>query len=266
MITKEKKYIFYNIILPILIILILPYLILKLLNLNEIINEIGIGNISIRLNNLPKESIFVLLAIFFYIMIRKYNESKEFFKGNLYGSNNYYIYILAKILGFKKICLKRKPYYIIFKILLNQDFPEILELEEENKHLSSQIAIISSYEKEDINNELKEFNLIISDTYQIIDKQIPFEKRNINTIRITRRGGGENRISSDLLVHAVKKAVRHIIKTDSKINLFMTTSTYNTYKIVTDSFMQSGRDNLRVEIFQQGRDKERAFEKKGKKI
>lgn len=46
----------------------------------------------------------------------------------------------------------------------------------------------------------------------------------------------------------------------------MTTSTYNTYKIVTDSFMQSGRDNLRVEIFQQGRDKERAFEKKGKKI
>ena len=30
--------------------------------------------------------------------------------------------------------------------------------------------------------------------------------------------------------------------------------------------MQSGRDNLRVEIFQQGRDKERAFEKKGKKI
>ena len=63
MITKEKKYIFYNIILPILIILILPYLILKLLNLNEIINEIGIGNISIRLNNLPKESIFVLLAI-----------------------------------------------------------------------------------------------------------------------------------------------------------------------------------------------------------
>ena len=169
MITKEKKYIFYNIILPILIILILPYLILKLLNLNEIINEIVIGNISIRLNNLPKESIFVLFAIFLYIMIRKYNESREFFKGNLYGSNNYYIYILAKILGFKKICLKRKPYYIIFKILLNQDFPEILELEEENKHLSSQIKIISNYDKEDINNELKEFNLIISDTYQIID-------------------------------------------------------------------------------------------------
>jgi len=266
MITKEKKYIFYNIILPILIILILPYLILKLLNLNEIINEIVIGNISIRLNNLPKESIFVLFAIFLYIMIRKYNESREFFKGNLYGSNNYYIYILAKILGFKKICLKRKPYYIIFKILLNQDFPEILELEEENKHLSSQIKIISNYDKEDINNELKEFNLIISDTYQIIDEQIPFEKRNINTIRITRIGGGENRISSELLVNEVKKAVRHIIKTDSKINLFMTTSTYNTYKIVTDSFMQSGRDNLRIEIFQQGRDKERAFENKGKKI
>ena len=71
MITKEKIYIFCNIILPILIILIMPYLILKFLNLNEIINGMGIGIISISLNSLPKEIIFFIISYNFLYMDKK---------------------------------------------------------------------------------------------------------------------------------------------------------------------------------------------------
>ena len=49
----------------------MPYLILKFLNLNEIINGMGIGIISISLNSLPKEIIFFIISYNFLYMDKK---------------------------------------------------------------------------------------------------------------------------------------------------------------------------------------------------
>ena len=56
------------------------------------------------------------------------------------------------------------------------------------------------------------------------------------------------------------------MNTGAKINLFMTTSTLNTYRIIRDCFMQADRDKVELEIFQQNTaDKKKKFKDKGKK-
>ena len=155
----------------------------------------------------------------------------------------------------------------MFKIVMNSDFKELVDLNIENEQLATDISINVDESKFHNINSLRECNLIISDTYKINLNQLPVDKQDIDTIIIERIGHERIRISSQELINEVRKSVIKITNTGAKINLYMTTSTYNTYKIITECFMQADRDKMEVNIFQQNTaDKMKRFKDKGKNI
>ena len=90
------------------------------------------------INNLSVAVTIIVLFSIIFVAIKKFNSDRVFLSGNIYGTNHYGFYKLAKILGFKKISLIRKPYYCMFKIVMNGDFDELVDLEEENSKLREQ--------------------------------------------------------------------------------------------------------------------------------
>lgn len=272
-----KKYIFLNVIIPIILIFVLPVIIFIFAIQYFSISEINLLFTTLQINEntdipsyISNLSVFTMLIVLFSILflaLRKFNKNRVFLSGNIYGTNCYIFYKLAKFLGFHKISLIRKPYYIIFKIVLNDDFEELVNLNRENEQLSPKISIkVDESGFHNINN-LRECNLIVSDTYKIMLEQLPINKQNIDTISVERIGYEGIRISSQELVNEVRKSVIKIINTGAKINLFMTTSTLNTYQIIKDCFMQADRDKFELEIFQQNtNEKSKSFKDRGKKV
>lgn len=272
-----KKYITLNILIPIILIFILPIIIFIFAIQYFSISEINLLFLTLEINenvNIPDYisnlSVFTTIIVLFsviFIALRNFNKNRVFMSGNLYGTSYYIFYKLARVLGFNKISLIRKPYYIMFKILMNNDFEELVNLDIENEQLVSDISIKTDESNFHNINNLRECNLIISDTYKINIEQLPIDKQDIDTIAIERIGHKKIRVSSQELVNEVRKAVIKIMNTGAKINLFMTTSTFNTYKIITECFMQADRDKMEVEIFQQDTtDKNKKFNDKGKKV
>lgn len=272
-----KKYIAFNIVIPIILIFILPIVIFCFAIQYFSISEVNLLFLTLQINEnmeIPNyvsylsvlTTILVLFSVIF-LALRNFNKNRVFIEGNIYGTNNYVWYKLAKILGFNKISLIRKPYYIMFKIVMDNKFSELVNLEKENEELSSDISINVDESKFHNINNLRECNLIVSDTYKINLEQLPVDKQDIDTIVIDRIGHEKIRISSQELVNEVRKAVIKIMNTGAKINLFMTTSTFNTYKIITECFMQAERDKLEVYIFQQDTtDRNKKFKDKGKSV
>ncbi len=272
-----KRYIAFNIILPIILIFILPIIIFIFAIQYFSISEINLLFLTLEINenaDIPNYinnlSIFTTIVVLFsvvFIALRNFNRNRVFMSGNIYGSNYYIFYRLGKLLGFKRISLIRKPYYTMFKIVMNSDFEELVNLNIENEQLSQDISIKIDENKFHNINNLRECNLVVSDTYKINLEQLPIDKQDIDTIIIERIGHEKIRVSSQELVNEVRKAVIKIMNTGAKINLFMTTSTYNTYKIITDCFMQADRDKMEVDIFQQDTsDKKKRFKDKGKNV
>lgn len=274
---KRFIYIIFNIIIPILLIFILPIIIFIFAIQYFSISEINLLFVTLELNentNIPNyisnlsviTTTIVLFSIIF-IAIRNLNKNRVFLAGNIYGTNYYIFYKLAKVLGFNKISLIRKPYYCMFKIIINDDFEELINLDKENEKLSSDISIRVDESKFHNINNLRECNLIVSDTYKIQLEQLPIDKKDIDTIEIERIGHSGVRISSQDLVNEVRKAVIKIVNTGANINLFLTTSTFNTYQIIRECFMQADRDKIELEVFQQDTSKrDKKFNNKGKKV
>lgn len=274
---KRYIYIICNIIMPIILIFILPIIIFIFAIQYFSISEINLLFVTLQLNenielpdyisNLSVITTIIVLFSIIYIAIRNLNKNRVFLSGNIYGTNYYIFYKLAKVLGFNRISLIRKPYYCMFKIIMNNDFEELVNLSEENKELNSDISIRVDESKFHNINNLRECNLIVSDTYKIKSEQLPIDKQEIDTIEIERIGHSGIRISSQDLVNEVRKAVIKIIATGAKINLFFTTSTFNTYKIVRECFMQADRDKIELEIFQQDTNsRDKKFNNRGKKV
>ena len=262
---------------PILLIFILPIMIFIFAIQYFSISEINLLFVTLQLNenteipdyisNLSVITTIIVLFSIIFIAIRNSNKNRVFLSGNIYGTNYYIFYKFAKVVGFNKISLTRKPYYCMFKIIMNNDFEELVNLDKENDNLSSDISIRVDESKFHNINNLRECNLIVSDTYKIKLEQLPIDKQEIDTIEIERIGHNGIRISSQDLVNEVRKAVIKIIATGAKINLFLTTSTFNTYQIVRECFMQADRDEIELEIFQQDTNsRDKKFNNKGKKV
>ena len=67
----------------------------------------------------------------------------------------------------KKISLIGKPYYAMFKIVMNNDFEELVNLNVENEQLSKDILIKVDETKFHNIKNLRKYNLIVSDTSKI---------------------------------------------------------------------------------------------------
>ena len=278
--NKLIKYLIINIILPIFLIILYvgttAYLLLKFFNFQEL--NIGFATFTVDASvNIPDIlKIFYIIVIFTIniyvaiVIIRKYNENRIFLNGNIYGPSSYKWYYVAKLLGFKKISIIRKPYNIAFDLILKGDY-ENLEPPKENYDCKNIIKVDDTNFNSKSKN-LRECNVIIEDTYPISISQIPESKKEIDTIFIKRIEQSEKkqlgkRVSSDELVNEVVNQIRRVLLTGAEINLFMTTSSYNTYWIINKCFMQAERDKMVVNVFQQDtKSKNKSFKDKAKTV
>lgn len=204
-----------------------------------------------------------IIIIFLYIKILALNSRKEFLNGDVYGNVPMIFYYVARILGYQKITLIRKPYDIQFKILKN----DLFEILDDGIEKDEDVDVIVNTDNFNNSNNLRECNLIIEDTYPIKSEQIPQAKRDLDTIWIKREVSSKApRVYSTKLINAVSENVAIIQKTGAKINLFLTTNTKNTERIVKDIFMKGERSKYCLELYLQNADGLRSFKEKGIKI
>lgn len=205
----------------------------------------------------------LILMVILYIIIIKVNSKREFFNGDIYGAIPMFFYYIARFLGYKKISLIRKPYDIQFKVLRK----DLFEIVEDNIEEDKEVDVETDKTNFKYSNNLRECNLIIADTYPINKEQIPVNKRNLDSIWIKREKSEiATRVYSPKLINEVSESVSIIQKTGAKINLYLTTNTKNTEKIVKDVFMKGDRSKYNIEVFLQESNGNRRFKEKGIKV
>ena len=169
--------------------------------------------------------VFFLIVVLF--IIRKWNKTYMFNRGNYYKQYRYGWYrICSKILGYSECNLIQVPIYMQFKLVLNDTFDKY---------------------------NCGEFDKKENDTISVSKSN--FSRNNTNDV---------NRYDSPELVRCVVNEVRSLNNNIKKVNVYATTNPLNTKNIASSAFKLGGRDNFNeVRVFQQERDGIRKFNNKG---
>lgn len=210
----------------------------------------------------------IAIGIFMFVLalflVRKWNKEYMFNRGDEYKNYPYFWYwICAKFLGYSECNLILVPIYMQFMLILRDTFCKYYCGELDKK--TDDIISVQKLNFVEISNEV---NIIISDTYPFQENQIPISKRSKPTIIISRDNAVDhNRYDSPELVQNVVKEVRNLPINIKKINIYATTNTQNTRKIVQNAFKLGERSNIDlITVFQQKRSDSRKFEKMGKVV
>lgn len=210
-------------------------------------------------------AIGIFLAIVVLMTMRKFNEKVVFNNGDEYKDYPYIWYwICAKVLSYSECNLILAPIYMQFKLVLRDTFKKYRcgsYPKKENDPIEKRKINFST-----ISDEV---NLMISDTYELNENQIPILKIGKPTIIISRNNSDDhNRYDSISLVQAVVNEVRGLPSEVKRVNVYATTNPLNTMNIVSDAFKLGERGNIdSIVVFQQSKNgNPRMFENKGKKV
>ena len=200
------------------------------------------------------------------IAIRRYN--KEFIMNNDNVYHNYpyvWYWFCAKVLGIKKCNLILVPIYMQFKLVIENIFKDYPLDEADFPAIEDEPECI--VKKKNMRADLSEINLILEDTYVIESNQIPFRKKTLPTIKISRNiGNSHTRHFSPKFVNAVSEEIRKLPQVYI-VNIYATTNPMNTVRIIRSTFKMADRGNIQhVFVYQQKRSGIRRFDGKGHKI
>ena len=137
----------------------------------------------------------------------------------------------------------------------------------ENEYPVIEKELESTVTKRNTGESLDEINLILEDTYLIELKQLPKNKRQLFTIKVSRNEGSVNgRHFSQKFIEATFNAVRSI-RGRPAVNVFATTNPMNTLHISKRVFVTGNRANIdHLYVYQQRHDGIRRFSAKAHKI
>lgn len=208
----------------------------------------------------------MLLALFvLFKLVRKSNEDKVLFNGNIYHDYSYaWFWFHSKILGYKKCNLVLVPIYTQFKLILRDTFIEYPFDEDVFLEIDCEVSVEKDLNKENVPSN--EINLIIQDTYPINDNHIPSNIVSNNTI-IVKRNIEEHgkKIYCKKLIDKVVNSISEL-PTNSTLNVFSTSNPKNTYYIVKKSTLSERGNVSHLNVFQQSKYGNRIFESRGYKI
>lgn len=222
----------------------LPYYILKC------------GNIAISLG----------LSFLVFWIIRRDNKEYVMNHDNVYHDYPFrWYWFCGKVLGIKKCSLILVPIYMQFKIVIENIFEEYPLDEADFPIIEEEPECI--IEKENMEADLSEINLILEDTYVIESEQIPCCKQNLPTIKISRNNGNSHtRHYSPNFINAISEEIRKLPQVHI-VNIYATTNPMNTVQIIRSTFKMADRGNVEhVFVYQQGSSGKRRFNEKGHKI
>lgn len=192
-----------------------------------------------------------ILSIIIYFLIRRVNKNKLFNTGDKYNDHPLWVYWLAsKILGYGKVSLVRVPIYLQYKLLLNDIFPETI-VDSAVKEID-QSVVVTERNMEYPSNEL---NLVLIDTYEIANSQIPLNKYHLPTLFI--RSGNEtdsNRSLNPEFIKEIRKKTNDHSKSYKQLNVFSTTNTNHNQLIVYKCFKNGNRTGFKnIFVYQASR-------------
>ena len=209
------------------------------------------------------------IVLFFWGVLKFFREiNKEFIMNN---SNVYHDYpffwywFCARILGIKKCNLILVPIYMQFKLVIEDIFDEY-PLDEDDFPVIKDEAD-SDVEEINMDMELSEMNLILEDTYVIESRQIPFSKKDLPTIKISRNiNNNHTRHFSPKFIQKISEEIRKLPQIN-RINIYATTNPMNTLRIIRTTFKMEDRGNIdHIFVYQQKNKGIRVFCEKGYKI
>ncbi|MCU1808240.1 hypothetical protein NVV31_22990 [Cytobacillus firmus] len=190
----------------------------------------------------------MILSLFFYFWRTKANTEKVFNTGDNYNNYPLIIYwIASKILGYGKVTLVRVPIYLQYKILLADIFPNVLvDSDVENKE--QEVIVI----EKNVEQPFDELNLILEDTYEITEGQIPLNKINLPTVII--QNGTDfsgHRIFNPKYIRIIREKTHQYSRTYNKVNIFSTTNTNHNNAIISKCFKNGDRTGFKNVIVYQ---------------
>ena len=212
-----------------------------------------------------------LSIVLFWGLLKFFREiNKEFIMNN---SNVYHDYpffwywFCARILGIKKCNLILVPIYMQFKLVIEDIFDEYPLDEDDFPVIKDEADSDVKEINMDMDMELSEINLILEDTYVIESRQIPFSKKDLPTIKISRNiNNNHTRHFSPKFIQKISEEIRKLPQIN-RINIYATTNPMNTLRIIRTTFKMADRGNIdHIFVYQQENKGIRVFCEKGYKI
>ena len=205
---------------------------------------------------------FVVIIIVLF-KFRTFNKEKLFNTKNVYHDYCYtWYWICAKILGYKKCNMKLVPIFMQFKLILNGTFEKYDVGKEDDYPIKENEKI--KIKKLNYNSISDEINLVLIDTYPILENQLPENKHSLSTIMISRNKNDFNRYFSPVFIARIVNEIRKLPSNVNSVNIYATTNPKHTSQIVENAFKLAMRGNInKLVVFQQEREGLRKFGSKG---
>lgn len=221
-----------NLFVPIIIIIIICFFMVRITELNSL-NEKALIMYFNKINS-PLVKNFIKVS-FLLIIIRSYyyffqNKKKELIPTSVYGDIPVIFYILASILlNIKKINLKCKPIPLQFQIFKHNglfDIDELTEIKEKDV----------KYQIDEIKGSTSTINILIGDTYDINKSQIPSQLLKNKTIIINRKKRTNRcRFNSNELITIINTILERNKKC-KEYNLFLFTNPVTNRRLYDEVF------------------------------
>ena len=206
----------------------------------------------------------ILLAIIIlFKYIRKSNEEKILYSGNIYHDYPYiWFWFCSKILGYNSCNLILVPIAMQYKLVIRGTF-EKYPIPEES-FPEKDINVVVKYDNKDAEN-VNEVNLILEDTYPITENQIPKPKKHLRRIIIKHdRKDDVSRIYNIKFLKEIWKVVR-VLPEKAIVNIYSTTNPRHNYEIARQAFSLANRGNIKeLYIYQQEKENTRKFSERKK--
>lgn len=211
----------------------------------------------------PIASLIIFCALL--LVIRKTNN--DYIMNRRYANHDYcyaWYWVCAKVLGLKKCNLILVPIQMQFKLVIRGTFAEYPLEDDDYPVIENEPECSVMKNHKDADKSV--LNLILEDTFVIEEQQIPKQNRDIFTIKVSRNNGSNGRHFSQKLIDSTINALTEY-KRIPIVNLYATTNPKNTQHIARRVFGSVDRGNVgHLYVFQQSKDGNRMFERKGYKI
>lgn len=228
-----------------------------------------IGNIILYyLLNIGNIGFLIVLLGGLLKIFREFNKDFIMNSSNVYHDYPFFWYwFCARILGIKKCNLILVPIYMQFKLVIEDIFNEYPLDEADFPVIKDEVDSAVEKINTGMDMELSEMNLILEDTYVIELRQIPFSKKNLPTIKISRNINNDHtRHFSPKFIQKISEEIRKLPQIN-RINIYATTNPMNTLRIIRTTFKMADRGNVdHIFVYQQENKGIRVFCEKGYKI
>lgn len=228
-----------------------------------------IGNIILYyLLNIGNIGFLIVLLGGLLKIFREFNKDFIMNSSNVYHDYPFFWYwFCARILGIKKCNLILVPIYMQFKLVIEDIFNEYPLDEADFPVIKDEVDSAVEKINTGMDMELSEMNLILEDTYVIELRQIPFSKKNLPTIKISRNiNNNHTRHFSPKFIQKISEEIRKLPQIN-RINIYATTNPMNTLRIIRTTFKMADRGNVdHIFVYQQENKGIRVFCEKGYKI